>query len=56
MNLNETSFLDAKKSCMKITTKNPKMKNAPMNRSQPSVTQPGAKNRPQILNPKLSTR
>jgi hypothetical protein len=49
MNLNEILFLDVKNSCMKKTTKNPKAKNAPTRRLQPSVTQHGAKNRHKIV-------
>jgi len=43
MNLNETSFLDAKNSCMKRTTTNQKAINAQTNKSAPSATPHGEK-------------
>jgi hypothetical protein len=46
MSRNEILFPDAKNSCMKKTTANPKLRNDPMNRSQLFVTQPGAKTKP----------
>lgn len=43
MNLNETSFLDAKNLCMKRTTTNQKAINAQTNKSAPSATPHGEK-------------
>jgi len=43
MNLKETSFLDAKNSCMKRTTTNQKAINAQTNKLAPSATPHGEK-------------